>query len=263
MQAKKDELGIEGVFAATSLKHGEDWRWDTHLMNVAMYYEWKDDDVDVSDGHTPESITFSYSNQFKQLFDLYLQNSTVDPAATAQITVEDSMTEFALGKAAMVQNGDWSHSQIDAVEGSVVSPESDVAFLPLYIGAEDEESQGLCIGSENYFCINKLSGEEEQQASLDFLAWLFTSEEGVKMVEDELGFSAPFDTFAGEKPEDTLGQLVLQWNARTDVTNLPWDFTVFPSQRFRDSMGGYLQQYAQGLLEWDALVEKTTASWSA
>lgn len=263
MQAKKDELGIEGVFAATSLKHGEDWRWQTHLMNIAMVYEWQAAGVDVSDGHTPESIQFSYADNYRQLFDLYLNNSTVEPAETAQITVDDSMTEFALGKAAMVQNGDWSHSQIDAVENSVVTPTSGVAFLPMYIGAEGEESQGLAIGSENYLCVNKFSSEADQKAALDFLAWLYTSDEGVQLVRDELGFIAPFDTFSNAaRPEDTLGQLMMEWEHRDGVTNLPWDFTVFPSQRFKDNMGGYLQQYALGTLEWEDLVSKTVADWA-
>ena len=43
MTAKKDELGIEGVFGSTSLKSGEDWRWQTQTMNVPVYYEYKDD----------------------------------------------------------------------------------------------------------------------------------------------------------------------------------------------------------------------------
>ena len=34
MTSKKDELGIDGVFGSTSLKTGDDWRWQTHLMNV-------------------------------------------------------------------------------------------------------------------------------------------------------------------------------------------------------------------------------------
>lgn len=263
MQAKKDELGIEGAFAATSLEHGEDWRWNAHLMNVALYYEWQDGKVDISNGQTPATIQFSYADRYKQLFDLFLNNSTLDAASTPQVTTEDSMTEFALGKAAMVQNGDWAHSQIDAVEGNVFSKDDNLAFLPLYIGAEGEESQGLCIGSENYFCINKYSSEEDQQASLDFLTWLYTSEEGVQLVRDKLGFAAPFDTFGvKEGPENTLGQLVQEWNARTDVTNIPWDFTVMPNQRFRDDLGACLQQYALGSLAWEDLVSKTVADWA-
>ena len=40
MQSKKDELGIKGVFASTSLTPGEDWRWQTHLANLPIYYEY-------------------------------------------------------------------------------------------------------------------------------------------------------------------------------------------------------------------------------
>ena len=39
MTAKKEQLGIKGVFASTSLSSGEDWRWQTHLLNVPLYYE--------------------------------------------------------------------------------------------------------------------------------------------------------------------------------------------------------------------------------
>ena len=39
MTTKKEQLGIKGVFASTSLSSGEDWRWQTHLLNVPLYYE--------------------------------------------------------------------------------------------------------------------------------------------------------------------------------------------------------------------------------
>ena len=69
MQAKKDVLGIQGVFASTSLKAGEDWRWQTHTMNVPVYYEYKDDDVKIKKNwnlHILMSIKYlrSVSEQF-------------------------------------------------------------------------------------------------------------------------------------------------------------------------------------------------------
>ena len=39
MTSRKNELGIKGVFASTSLSTGEDWRWQTHLLNIPLYYE--------------------------------------------------------------------------------------------------------------------------------------------------------------------------------------------------------------------------------
>ena len=48
MQKNKDKLGIEGVFASTSLKTGEDWRWQTHLANIPISYEFMNNNVDLN-----------------------------------------------------------------------------------------------------------------------------------------------------------------------------------------------------------------------
>src|SRR5699024_7228894 len=102
MQAKKDELGIEGAFASTSLTSGEDWRWQTHLANAPIWQEYQDKGVEDTN-----EIEFSYNKEYKNLFDLYLENSTVEKSLAPSKTVSDSMAEFAQGKAAMVQNGNW------------------------------------------------------------------------------------------------------------------------------------------------------------
>lgn len=262
MQSKKADLGIDGVFASTSLMPGEDWRWQTHLLNVPMYYEWSNNGVDLSDFAATDAITFQYSKNYKDIFDLYLNNSTVEPTMTGSKAVNDSMAEFALGQAVMVQNGNWAYGQIADVPGNVVEP-GDVAFLPIYIGMDGEAQQGICIGTENYFCINKNASAESQAASLDFLTWLYTSDEGKAHVTNDLGFIAPFDTFSEtDKPADPLGSMVMDWSADTSKNNVPWNFTVFPSQQFKDNFGGNLLQYAQGNMEWDAVAEAVVADWA-
>lgn len=263
MQSKKADLGIEGVFASTSLKPGEDWRWQTHLMNVPMYYEWQSEGTDLSDAAATDEITFKYRDNYQQIFDLYLKNSTIAPTLVGSKTVNDSMAEFALGKAAMVQNGNWAYGDIAGVTGNTVNPE-DVTFMPIYIGVEGEETQGLCIGTENFFCINKNASEADQKASLDFLTWLYTSDEGKSFVTNDLNFIAPFDTFTdADKPSDPLGQQVMEWSAHSDIQNVPWNFTVFPSQQFKDNFGGNLLLYAQGQMEWSAVADAVVTDWAA
>ena len=64
MQARKAELGIEGVFASTSLNPGDDWRWQTHLANIPVYYEMRDKGTaDL------ETLDFTYGENFKNIFD--------------------------------------------------------------------------------------------------------------------------------------------------------------------------------------------------
>lgn len=262
MTKHKKELGIDGVFACTSLKSGEDWRWQTHLANVALYYEFLDKGVDLTDPADYQKVDFSYSDQFKQLFDLYINNSTTDPKLLGSKQVADSMAEFALGKCAMVQNGNWAYAQIKDVAGNTAKPE-DVHFLPLYMDVQEEEYQGLCIGTENYFAINKNVSEEKQQMALDFLEWLYTSEEGKSFVTNELDFIAPFDTFTeGDRPKDPLGKEVSQWLEKPEIYQIPWVFTVFPGQNFKSDFGAALLQYAQGNLSWADVKKTMITRWA-
>jgi raffinose/stachyose/melibiose transport system substrate-binding protein len=260
MQAHKAELGIDGVFSATSLKPGEDWRWQTHLMNVPLYYEFQQDNVDLSKG-TPPQIQFSYADNFKNLFDLYLTDSTTDPGQLGSKTVDDAMSEFATGKTAMVQNGNWAWNQITQVSGYTVQA-SDVHFLPLYTGVSGESSQGICVGTENYLSINSKASAADQKASLDFFWWVFSSDKGKDFVLNQLGFIAPFDTFsATDTPDDPLAKEVGSWINNSAVTNVPWVFTVMPSQNWKDGFGGELLQYAQGNATWDQVVQLAVSTW--
>jgi len=264
MTAHKDALGIQGVFSSTSLKPGEDWRWQTHLANVPFYYEFKDGNVDLSS--TPAEVTFKYGKNMQQLFDLYLNNSTTDKTQLGAKTVDDSMAEFALGQSAMVQNGNWGWGQISDVPGNTVKAD-DVKFLPLYIGAPGEAKQGICIGTENYFSINSKVSEADQQASLDFLYWLFSSEKGKTYVStalpNGLGFIAPFDTFAaGEGPSDPLAQDVQAWMSKDGITSVSWNaFQIFPSQDWKSSFGADLLSYAQGSMDWTKVSDDVISTW--
>ena len=262
MTAKKDELGIKGVFSSTSLKPGEDWRWQTHLANVPVYYEFRDNKVDLTSDATKE-IKFQYSDNYKNIFDLYVNNSITPKNLLGTKQVTDSMSEFALGQTAMVQNGNWAWSQISGVQGNTVKAE-DVKFLPIYTGMPGEEKQGLCIGTENFFAINKEAPAEKQKAAEDFLYWLYSSKTGKDFVTNKLNFIAPFDTFTdSEKPADPLAKEVLNWMSKDGINTVPWNFTVFPSQTFKDDFGAALLQYSQGSKSWDDVKKLVVSEWKS
>ena len=266
MTAQKEALRIKGVFASTSLSSGEDWRWQTHLLNVPLYYEM----VDLSDKKDPtlnlldtKEIKHNYSKNFQNLFDLYINNSVTAKTLLGSKSVADSMAEFALGQVAMVQNGNWGWSQISGVKGNTVK-ESDIKMMPLYIGVEGEANQGLCIGTENYFAINKNVSKEKQQASLDFLEWLFSSETGKKYVTEKLGFITPFNTFTeAEQPSDPLAKEIVRYLSDTSYENIPWIFTAFPSEAFKKEVGNALLDYAQGSKKWDEVEKTVISKWKS
>ena len=256
MQAKKDDLGIDGVFASTSLLPGEDWRWQTHLANIPVYYEYKDKGVtDLDD------LEFTYSENFKNIFDLYINNSTCAPTLLGSKAVTDSMAEFALGQCAMVQNGNWGWGQISGVDGNVVTEEN-VKFMPIYIGAAGEANQGLCTGTENFWCVNSQTSEANQKATLDFVNWLISSDAGKDYMVNTLGNAAPFTTFGDdEKPQDPLAKEMFRYmeNGKTSVS---WNFTTFPSQDFKDDFGAALLEYCNGNMTWDEVADTVVTRWA-
>lgn len=258
MSQHLEELGIEGVFASTSFSEGEDWRWQTHLANLPVYYEFSQKGI-----ADEAELDFSYEENFKNIFDLYINNSCAAREELGSRTVNDSMAEFALGKAAMVQNGNWAWNQISGIEGNQVKEEN-VKFLPIYTGVSGEEEQGLCIGTESYICVNSIASEEDQQASIAFLEWLYGSETGKKYVTDSLGFISPFNTFAYEEsPNDPLARQVVSYMSDTSKKTVNWDFTAFPSQRFKNELGNSLYSYCKGEITWEKVVESAKKNWAS
>lgn len=261
MQKHASELGIKGVFASTSLKTGEDWRWQTHLANIPVYYEFEKNNVDLT-SDAVNKINFEYSDNYKNIFDLYINNSTVDKKILGSKIVDESMAEFALGECAMVQNGNWAWSQIKNISGNKVKAEN-IKYLPIYMGIDDEENQGLCLGTENFLAVNAKASDAERKNAEDFMYWLFSSDTGKKFVVEELGLITPFDTFSeNEIPDDPLAKEVILWTNKENVTNIPWYFTVFPSQNFKNDFGAALLQYSQGSKSWDEVKKLFVESWA-
>lgn len=263
MQRLRDELGIEGVFSSTSFSSGNQWRWNTHLLNIPFHYEMAENesfDSSTLAGLAAESFDFKHHKTFKDIFDLYLDNSVTDKKLIGSKSVNDSMAEFALGKSAMVQNGSWAYNEIANLDGNKVKAEN-IKMMPIYTGAANEDEQGICIGTENYLAINAKVSKELQQASADFLYWLFSSERGKKYVSEDLGFVTPFSTLKDTKFSDPLANQILYWSGREDIKSIPWAFTAFPGTAFKDETGNALLEYAQGTKSWDEAVNKIKASW--
>lgn len=261
MQKNAAALGIKGVFASTSLKSGEDWRWQTHLANVPLYYEFQEKNADLTSSDV-STIDLTYSDNYRNIFDLYLNNSVTDRKTVGTKTVADSMAEFALEECAMVQNGNWAWSQIAEVKGNKVLSQN-VKYLPIYTGINGEETQGLCVGTENFYAINSHASEADRKATADFIYWLYSSKTGKDYVINKLGFIAPFDTFSeAETPTDPLAQEVIRWMNKDGIRTLSWDFQIFPSQTFKENLGASLLKYAQETKTWAEVKADAVANWA-
>jgi len=250
IQSRREELGVLGAFTSAGMDASSDWRFKTHLVNLPLYYEYRDDGISSTD-----AIRGDYLPQFKQIWDLYIHNATCPPAMIGARTGEDAASEFALGEAVFYQNGTWAYEDIIA-EGLA---DEELGMLPIYIGVEGEEQQGLCTGSENYWCINRHASPEDIEATKAFVDWLATTPDGQRAMNDQLSLSTPFASAMPNTPLQAAAQADLQ-SGRTPVA---WVFPTIPSDRWKTAVGAAMLEYAQGGADWDAVERAFVDGWAA
>lgn len=141
--ARKDELGFS-AFSSAGLDGSSSWRFSGHLMNMPLFYEFRDDNVTSQ----PATVTGAYLDNFKAIWDLYINNATCEPNQIVTKTGDESEAEFGKGEAVFFQNGTWEYSNLvmDESKGFKMNPE-DLTMIPIYCGVEGEEEAGLCCGT--------------------------------------------------------------------------------------------------------------------
>ena len=249
--ARKDELGF-AAFSSTGMDGSSDWRFKTHLANLPIYFEYQADGIGTTD-----AIKGTYLDNYKAIFDLYINNSTCDPAVLSGKTGDDSRNEFLAGEAVFFQNGSWEYGNL---VGDGKFTDDDLQMIPIYIGVGDEANQGLCTGTENYWCVNNSASAENIQATLDFMNWCVTSETGTKAMANDMGFVIPF-----KGAQESPNLFVKQDAAYTAEGKTPvsWNFPTMPSENWKNEVGNALTAYAAGTGTWDAVVSAFVDGWAS
>ncbi len=252
IQKNKDALGVDGAFTSAGMDGSSDWRFKTHLANMPIYYEYKDKGISETD-----AIEGTYLDNYKNIWDLYINNATCDKTELASKTGTDAETEFKTGKAVFYQNGTWAYDSVknDGKEGL---KDDELGMLPIYIGAKDEENQGLCTGSENYWCVNSKASADDIAATLEFMKWCVTSDKGTKALAEDMGFVIPFK--AAKEATNPLVAIANQYVA-DGKTAVSWNFSSIPSENWKNGVGAALTQYAAGTSEWDAVKTAFVDGW--
>ena len=247
--ARKDELGFS-AFTSAGMDGSSDWRFKTHLANLPIYYEYQADGIDNTD-----AIKGTYLDNYRQIWDLYINNATCEPTEISTKTADDATAEFVTEEAVFYQNGTWEYNNIADIG------DENMGILPIYIGVEGEENQGVCTGTENYWCVNAKASEEDIQATLDFMNWCVTSDKGVEAMCKDMGFVIPFNS--NLESENTLVNEANQYmeDGKTPVT---WVFSTMPSEEWKNGVGSALTAYAadQTDANWDVVVSAFVDGWA-
>ena len=251
IHARKDELGFD-AFTSAGLDGSSSWRFSGHLANMPLYYEFRDDGVTAQ----PATVTGAYLDNYKNIWDLYINNASTEPAQLATATGDQAEAEFGNGQAVFFQNGTWEFSNLTGDKFGMKA--EDLAMIPIYCGVEGEDKAGLCCGTENCWAVNSKASAENIQATLDFLKWVVTSEEGTTMMAQQFG-PIPFKS---AKASDN----VFFNDANTYIANgnyvVSWAFNYTPNvDNWRAGVVAALTQYSAGGA-WDDVVSAFVDGWA-
>ena len=253
IQAKKDQLGVKGAFTSAGFDSSSDWRFKGHLANNPLYFEFRDNNITEQ----PATIKGTYLPQFKQIFDLYLKDSTCPKTQVSSKTGDDANSEFSLGQAVFYQNGTWAWP--DLQKAGVKS--DSVGMMPIYMGVKGEENQGLDVNSDAYWSINDKASDADKKATKDFLKWVVTNQAGIDSISKDMGLTTPFKSFEDVKSDNPLVQAEISYqdSGKESVSTRPT--AMIPSEEWKNQLGSAMLEYAQGTGDWNAVKKAFVDNW--
>ena len=246
IHARAAELGFD-AFSSAGLDGSSSWRFSGHLATLPLHYEGVTTQV-------PE-ITGEYLNLFKNVWDLYINNSSADPKTLSTSTGDESTGMFKQGQAVFYQNGTWEYAGL--IEAGMTDDQ--LAMIPIYCGAEGEENAALCSGTENNWAVNANVSEADQQATIDFLVWLVSDPDAAATYVAQLG-AVPFKNAPASSNKFVVDGTKMLEEGKTSIS---WAFNYTPNvDAWRATIVTALTAYSAGQAEW-ATVEEAFVDGSA
>ena len=245
---RADKLGFD-AFTSSGMDDASSWRFTGHLANMSLFYEGRDDGWKEA----PAEIKGTYLDNFKNVWDLYINNSKYDKKTLATGGY-DAEAEFKKGEAVFYQNGTWEY---DALKKSI--SDDDMQMIPIYCGVEGEEKAGLCSGTENCWAVNAKASKADQKATLEFMKWLVTSKEGTKVMAEQFG-AIPY-----KKAADSGNVFLKNANDLLEAGNynVDWAFNYTPNvDEWRASLVAAMNKYDAGG-SWDDVKTAFVDGWAS
>ena len=249
IHARAEELGFD-AFTSAGLDGSSSWRFSGHLTNMPLFYEFRDDGITEQ----PATVKGSYLNAYKNIWDLYITDSAADKSKLSGYTGGAAEEEFYTEKAVFFQNGTWEYATLS----EKIDP-ANLTMLPIYCGVEGEENAALCAGTENCWAVNAKASEADQKATLDFLKWVVTSEEGTKMMAEQFG---PIPFKSAKEPENVFFKVANEYLAAGKYV-VTWAFNFTPDvDNWRAGIVSALEQYSAGTADWGEVEFAFVDGWA-
>ena len=244
--ARSADLGFS-AFTSAGLDGSSSWRFSGHLATLPLHYEGVEDNV--------PTITGEHLDYFKNVWDLYINNSTCAPTELSTKTGDESRAEFTDGKAVFFQNGTWEYANLTGAGMT----DDQLQMIPIYCGAPEDANSGLCSGTENRWAVNAKASKEDQQASIDFLVWLVTDPDASKVYVEQLG-AVPFKNCPASSNKFVNDGNALLAAGKTPIS---WAFNYTPNvDAWRATVVTALTAYSAGTGDWAAVEKAFVEGWA-
>ena len=249
IHARAGELGFD-AFTSCDMDGSSNWRFVGHMANLEYFYEQKDDPWT----ECPATITGAYMDNFKNLYDLCINNSLTSPKELAT-GGHDAAEEFKSGKAAFTVQGSWEYA-------NYAPTVPNATMIPYYCGVAGEEKAGLNCGTENCWAINSKVSEADQKATMDFMVWLVSDPDASAKMVEQLGV-LPYKN----APESSNGFLAdaAEYSANGCYV-MPWVTNYQPNvDAYRATLVAALNQYNndQSAANWETVRTAFVDGWAA
>ncbi|MGX7265667.1 ABC transporter substrate-binding protein [Enterococcus crotali] len=247
LDSKKDSLEMKAVFGFSAKEFWVVSQYSTHFVSPEF-------DDNLQKVYDAKNIEFKYGDQFKKYTDL-INKYNVQPILSLDYStsVEE---DFANDQVAIVHQGNWIVPTLNSLDPEFTKEK--LGILPLYV--KDDTDGKIAAGAPWYWGVNKNKEEKVVQASKDFLEWLYTDEEAMKVVTDEMEFIPAYTNFSSDSISDPTSKEI--FNYLSDGKVVPWAHNQYPDGFSQTQFYPEFQKYLNGDISWDELMTKGKEAWA-
>jgi raffinose/stachyose/melibiose transport system substrate-binding protein len=215
------------------------WSLGIHLVNVAMASQ--PDPAQFIEDVKAGKATIKGNKVFEdwiKLVDVIFNNSQKEKLTTDYAT---QVANFGSGKAAMMQQGNWTQGDIDKVA------KLQLGVLPLPI---NDQPGNVLVGVPNNWIVNSKSKNPDEAKK--FLNWMVSSPTGQTYLTKEFKFMPAEKNIKATKED--IGDIAVSIEEQS-ATALSWNWDRFPDG-VTQGFGAAMQEYQGGQIKKDQLFDK-------
>ena len=107
--------------------------------------------------------------------------------------------------------------------------------------------------------MNKNASEKDKQATFDFIEWLFSSDEGKKVMSQDMGFAVPSTAYGDkDQPDNPLTAAARKY----ETNGVPMVRSFSTLDAWGADVQDALVEYVNQTGKWDAVADAYTNGWA-